>query len=148
MNISEHLSELEALRKERGMSQQELAETCGVSKATICRALNGATEPTARLVQSIEAAVQYTPEEHPVLPAPRPVHGGICGISSGNDHPPERGLQAAHHAAANALQHSQPPESAGDSDYGHFHCGAGNLPSRLAHLRYHAPGNRMDSEVR
>lgn len=70
MNISEHLSELEALRKERGMSQQELAETCGVSKATICRALNGATEPTARLVQSIEAAVQYTPEEHPVLPAP------------------------------------------------------------------------------
>ena len=41
MNISEHLSELEALRKERGMSQQELAETCGVSKATICRALNG-----------------------------------------------------------------------------------------------------------
>lgn len=33
MNISEHLSELEALRKERGMSQQELAETCGVSKA-------------------------------------------------------------------------------------------------------------------
>ena len=52
------------------MSQQELAETCGVSKATICRALNGATEPTARLVQSIEAAVQYTPEEHPVLPAP------------------------------------------------------------------------------
>lgn len=82
MNISEHLSELEALRKERGMSQQELAETCGVSKATICRALNGATEPT------------------------------------------------------------------GDSDYGHFHCGAGNLPSRLAHLRYHAPGNRMDSEVR
>lgn len=34
MNISEHLSELEALRKERGMSQQELAETCGVSKAT------------------------------------------------------------------------------------------------------------------
>lgn len=30
MNISEHLSELEALRKERGMSQQELAETCGV----------------------------------------------------------------------------------------------------------------------
>lgn len=81
MNISEHLSELEALRKERGMSQQELAETCGVSKATICRALNGATEPTARLVQSIEAAVQYTPEG-------------------------------------------------------------------LAHLRYHAPGNRMDSEVR
>lgn len=86
MNISEHLSELEALRKERGMSQQELAETCGVSKATICRALNGATEPTARLVQSIEAAVQYTPG----ATRPRPVHGGICGISSGNDHPPER----------------------------------------------------------
>lgn len=70
MNISEHLSELDSLRKARGISQQELAETCGVSKATICRALNGATEPTARLVQSIEAAVQYTPEEHPALPAP------------------------------------------------------------------------------
>ena len=70
MDISGHLSELDDLRKARGMSQQELAEACGVSKATISRALNGETEPAARLVQSIEAALQYTPVEAPQLVPP------------------------------------------------------------------------------
>ena len=70
MDISEHLLELDALRAERGISYPELADACGVSKATIYRALNGATEPTARLVQSIEAAVQYTPEEAPQVAPP------------------------------------------------------------------------------
>ena len=67
MDIPEHLSELDDLRKARGISQQELAEVCGVSKATIYRTMNGETEPTARLVQDIEAALQYTPEEAPQI---------------------------------------------------------------------------------
>ena len=70
MDISGHLSELDGLRKARGMSQQELAEACGVSKATISRALNGETEPAVRLVQSIEAALQYAPVEAPQLVPP------------------------------------------------------------------------------
>lgn len=148
MNISEHLSELEALRKERGMSQQELAETCGVSKATICRALNGATEPTARLVQSIEAAVQYTPEEHPVLPAPGQsmeeyVEYLQATIIRQSDDYRRHTMQLQTHYSLLNRQNRRVILT-----YGHFHCGAGNLPSRLAHLRYHAPGNRMDSEVR
>lgn len=148
MNISEHLSELEALRKERGMSQQELAETCGVSKATICRALNGATEPTARLVQSIEAAVQYTPEEHPVLPAPGQsmeeyVEYLQATIIRQSDDYRRHTMQLQTHYSLLNRQNRRVI-----LNYGHFHCGAGNLPSRLAHLRYHAPGNRMDSEVR
>lgn len=70
MDISDHLLELDALRKARGVSHQELAEVCGVSKATIYRTMNGETEPTARLVQDIEAALQYTPEEAPQIAPP------------------------------------------------------------------------------
>ena len=61
MEISDLLSELDALRIQRGMSYQAVADTCGVSKATIYRTLTGATEPTIQLVKRIEAAVQYVP---------------------------------------------------------------------------------------
>lgn len=70
MDVSDLLVKLDALRVARGMSYQALADACGVSKATIYRALTGATEPTARLVQQIEAAVQYTPEAPVQLPPP------------------------------------------------------------------------------
>lgn len=68
MDIPKHLLELDAKRAERKMSYQELADACGVSKATIYRTLTGATDPSARLVQSIEAAVQYVPPEAETLP--------------------------------------------------------------------------------
>lgn len=61
MEISDLLSELDALRLQRGMSYQAVADACGVSKATIYRTLTGATEPTIQLVKRIEAAVQYVP---------------------------------------------------------------------------------------
>lgn len=61
MEISDLLSELDALRIQRGMSYQAVADACGVSKATIYRTLTGVTEPTVQLVQRIQAAVQYVP---------------------------------------------------------------------------------------
>lgn len=70
MDVSDLLAELDALRIARGMSYQALADACGVSKATIYRALSGVTNPTAQLVQQIEAAVQYTPEVPVQLPPP------------------------------------------------------------------------------
>lgn len=68
MDISNHLMLLDAKRAERKMSYQDLADACGVSKATIYRTMNGTTDPSARLVQSIEAAVQYAPAEPETLP--------------------------------------------------------------------------------
>lgn len=61
MEISDLLAELDALRIQRGMSYQAVADACGVSKATIYRTLTGVTEPTVQLVQRIQAAVQYVP---------------------------------------------------------------------------------------
>ncbi len=61
------LAELDALRERRGLSYKDVADACQVSKATVYRALTGATgEPSMQLVQSIAAAVQYNP------PAPAP----------------------------------------------------------------------------
>ena len=69
MNVPAHMAELDALRVARGLSYQALADACGYSKATIYRALTNATEPTAQVVQLIEAAVQYTPVVEPIIPA-------------------------------------------------------------------------------
>ena len=68
MEISDLIAELDAKRLERGMSYQSVADACGVSKATIYRTLTGATEPTAQLLQHIEAAVQYVPPVPDTLP--------------------------------------------------------------------------------
>lgn len=70
MDIADLLVELDTLRIARGMSYQTVADACGVSKATIYRALTGVTEPTAQLVQRMEAAVQYNPESAVQLPSP------------------------------------------------------------------------------
>lgn len=68
MEIPTILVELDTKRIERGMSYQAVADACGVSKATIYRALTGVTEPTIQLVQRIEAAVQYVPPASEHLP--------------------------------------------------------------------------------
>lgn len=70
MDIETHLMELDALRIAHGISYKALGEACGVSKSTIYRTLNRETEPTVQLVQRIEAAVQYTPEDASKLPPP------------------------------------------------------------------------------
>lgn len=66
-DISALMQELDALREARGLSYQDVADACGVSKATVHRALTGATvEPSLPLVQKIAAAVQYKPPREPV----------------------------------------------------------------------------------
>lgn len=70
MDIADLLVKLDTLRIARGMSYQTVADACGVSKATIYRALTGVTEPTAQLVQRMEAAVQYNPKSAAQLPPP------------------------------------------------------------------------------
>lgn len=67
-DIPELLAELDALRAQRGMSYQAVADSCNVSKATVYRALSGATEPTAQLLQQIMAAVQYKPRQYEIAP--------------------------------------------------------------------------------
>lgn len=69
MDIETHLMELDALRIAHGISYKALGDACGVSKSTIYRTFNRSTEPTVQLVQRIEAAVQYTPEEGTNLPS-------------------------------------------------------------------------------
>lgn len=69
MDIPTHMAELDALRVARGMSYQTVADACGYSKATIYRAMTNATEPTAQVVQRIEAAIQYAPVAEPIIPA-------------------------------------------------------------------------------
>lgn len=68
MEIPELIAQLDAKRLERGMSYQTVADACGVSKATIYRTLTGVTEPTAQLLNHIEAAVQYVPPVQDQLP--------------------------------------------------------------------------------
>lgn len=67
-NIPDILVELDALREARGMSYQNLADACGISKSTVGRILNGQSEPTVQQIQMIAAAVQYKPATQAALP--------------------------------------------------------------------------------
>lgn len=66
-DISAILSELDAMRIARNMSYQDVADRCGVSRATVYRALTGSTEPSMHLIQSIAAAVQYEPPQSALI---------------------------------------------------------------------------------
>lgn len=67
-NTNDILMELDGQRIARGLSYQDLADACGVSKSTIHRTLSGATEPTMQLIQAIAAAVQYKPAAPVMVP--------------------------------------------------------------------------------
>lgn len=67
-DVSAFMDELDALREAKGLSYQAVADACNVSKATVYRALRGATEPTAQLVQQIAAVVQYKPQQYDIAP--------------------------------------------------------------------------------
>ena len=67
-DITALVAELDSLRAAKGLSYQQLADACGVSRSTIYRTLAGSTEPTVQLIQSIAAAVQYEPESHEKFP--------------------------------------------------------------------------------
>ena len=51
------------LRKEKGLSQEELAKVSGLSLRTIQRVENGETEPTGETLKRISTALDVTPKE-------------------------------------------------------------------------------------
>lgn len=67
-NLPDVLMELDALRTARGMSYQSVADASGISKSTVCRILNGQSEPTVQQLQMIAAAVQYKPPAQEIIP--------------------------------------------------------------------------------
>lgn len=67
-SISDLMAELDAQRIAMGLSYQAVADSCNVSQATVYRAFTGRTEPTARLMQDIAAAVQYKPVSRDIAP--------------------------------------------------------------------------------
>lgn len=67
-NVSDVLMQLDGLRLEKGLSYQAVADGCGLSKSTVCRILNGQSEPTIQQLQAIAATVQYKPEGAVIIP--------------------------------------------------------------------------------
>lgn len=67
-DITTVVAELDAQRAAMGMSYQDVADACGVSKPTIYRTLVGKTQPTMQLLQCIAAAVQYREKRPDILP--------------------------------------------------------------------------------
>lgn len=68
-DITTVVAELDAQRVAMGMSYQDVADACGVSKPTVYRALAGKTQPTMQLLQCIAAAVQYREKRPEILPS-------------------------------------------------------------------------------
>lgn len=68
VNVVDYVAELDAKRTAMGMSYQDVADSCDVSKATVYRALTGKTEPTMQLLNNIAAAVQYREPREEILP--------------------------------------------------------------------------------
>lgn len=68
VDVDTFVVELDAQRCAMGMSYQDVADACDVSKATIYRALTGKTEPTMQLLKNIAAAVQFRPARGEILP--------------------------------------------------------------------------------
>lgn len=67
-NVSDYLIQLNTCRTERGMSYQTVADASGLSKSTICRILNGQSDPTVYQLEAITAAVQYKPSVSEIIP--------------------------------------------------------------------------------
>lgn len=68
-DISELLNELDTQRLSRGLSYQAVEDASGISKSTVCRILNGKSEPTVQQLQAIAAAVQYKPAAAELIPS-------------------------------------------------------------------------------
>lgn len=67
-NVETFVVELDAQRCAMGMSYQDVADACDVSKATVYRALSGKTQPTMQLLENIAAAVQFQHVKEEILP--------------------------------------------------------------------------------
>lgn len=67
VNIEALIVALDGQRISMKMSYQAVADACGVSQATIMRALKGQSAPTMELLQQIANAVKYEPNHDPVI---------------------------------------------------------------------------------
>ena len=67
VNIEALIASLDGQRIAMKMSYQAVADACGVSQATVMRALKGQNSPTMELLQKIAHAVKYEPSHEPVM---------------------------------------------------------------------------------
>ena len=54
------MKEVARLRQERGLTQGQLAEMCGVSQATISRVESGAAQPSLGLIEAMAKALRVS----------------------------------------------------------------------------------------
>lgn len=64
-DVESLLSELDVRRQSLHLSYQNLADSCGVSQATVIRIFRRQTEPNMPMLQKLAAAVKYVPPEDP-----------------------------------------------------------------------------------
>ena len=55
------MKEVARIRQERGLTQGQLAEMCGVSQATISRVESGAAQPSLGLIEAMVKALRVSP---------------------------------------------------------------------------------------
>jgi transcriptional regulator with XRE-family HTH domain len=55
------MKEVARIRQERGLTQGQLAEMCGVSQATISRVESGAAQPSLGLIEAMAKALRVSP---------------------------------------------------------------------------------------
>lgn len=67
-DVESLLSELDDRRQSLHLSYQNLADSCGVSQATVIRIFRRQTEPNIPMLQKLAAAVKYMPREEPLVP--------------------------------------------------------------------------------
>lgn len=67
-DVESLLSELDDRRQSLHLSYQNLADSCGVSQATVIRIFRRQTEPNMPMLQKLAAAVKYVPQEEPLVP--------------------------------------------------------------------------------
>ena len=67
-DVESLLSELDVRRQSLHLSYQNLADSCGVSQATVIRIFRRQTEPNIPMLQKLATAVKYMPREEPLVP--------------------------------------------------------------------------------
>lgn len=60
MDLKSRIERINAVRKEHGLSIQQLADMCGISASTVSRTLTGKTEPTDYTINALEDALGIT----------------------------------------------------------------------------------------
>lgn len=67
-DVESLLSDFDVRRQSLHLSYQNLADSCGVSQATVIRIFRRQTEPNIPMLQKLAAAVKYMPSEEPLVP--------------------------------------------------------------------------------